>query len=948
MINVQTGVKTKLLTQLNANAIILYPSLGSPAIVGRNNTLFLLLLGKNEDTINHETINQRIKIFSWNEKFIAIKNAMMRHKLVDLINSPDFAKERAIFQTPLFKEPDQTANKIKCSHYERPHEDIFFRSPIANLILDEKIIEFYKFLGFCKFYSITIDIGEIIEEGFYNICWTNISLAGSNPFIIEIEDRIIRQKMPFILGKKICPVGDSYYGFRLQKNEVFFDQVDPESPICSYHPFYYKRKKYLNCVHMTDLHISSRQFIIQRSTIKVIDHSTIETLGDLINVTYSNVFNLFEKIGKLSKQKKIDFVCITGDIIDFIKNFFPASELSLGYLDLIQKENKDKTPEKRWYESYLSVHRIWDAVGFKSEDEVSGSYHDSIDFIIFYSLLISFLNKYNIPVILVSGNHEAYYDPYGISPRISGINANPEIPRELNLTTYEAILLFGESYHEVEVKKQLCPEYFELFYSLFTPVRDFALTFPDFTLSGLSWGDSEDIFMDLGGIDLQGRSHLPRADSNITKEQFEIIRTALKEKKKCNLIFSHYTFLCDMPTIPSHPFGEEHETLLLYRAGNRMLYSFDKHSWGCFESSRPDIFSELKESGGGTVIFSGHTHRHGFYELLSVNKSLDSGMSLTVQNLKFGDLSKKTGPLFIVSDSAGPLPNYNYNNEFSGFGSNYPSCTILNYNSNGEPETLEIISSNASKCKPRVAVALDYMYIMKKIDIIDSFRSANYEGNALPSSLDFIIQLHDAFKHLLTIKKISLFVNIAHTGKNKFEHIQGYDIFENDNKIVTTLSFAQIQKIESYLYSQGIVFISIIFKLKANEKNLHQMEHYNYDSAYNFKIKIFKETRSSKDQIIKNNLIIKRDSERIEIPDFEYYKALYSDNNSRSDSQQEYIIIEGDTLSGIAKRFSLSWQQLYQFKGETKIANSERLRSGSPDRIYPGEKIIVPNKSKIN
>jgi hypothetical protein len=56
----------------------------------------------------------------------------------------------------------------------------------------------------------------------------------------------------------------------------------------------------------------------------------------------------------------------------------------------------------------------------------------------------------------------------------------------------------------------------------------------------------------------------------------------------------------------------------------------------------------------------------------------------------------------------------------------------------------------------------------------------------------------------------------------------------------------------------------------------------------------------------------------------------------------EYVIQSGDYLSKIAQRYGMTWQQLYNYDGGTGVPNRQRLRSGDPDLIYPGEVIVVP------
>ncbi len=65
---------------------------------------------------------------------------------------------------------------------------------------------------------------------------------------------------------------------------------------------------------------------------------------------------------------------------------------------------------------------------------------------------------------------------------------------------------------------------------------------------------------------------------------------------------------------------------------------------------------------------------------------------------------------------------------------------------------------------------------------------------------------------------------------------------------------------------------------------------------------------------------------------------------SPASTSESYTIQRGDTLGGIASRYGLSWQELYDYTGDTDAPNSSRLRSGDPNLIYPGEVILVPSE----
>ncbi len=71
------------------------------------------------------------------------------------------------------------------------------------------------------------------------------------------------------------------------------------------------------------------------------------------------------------------------------------------------------------------------------------------------------------------------------------------------------------------------------------------------------------------------------------------------------------------------------------------------------------------------------------------------------------------------------------------------------------------------------------------------------------------------------------------------------------------------------------------------------------------------------------------------------------DPDNKKAEAVEVIIRRGDTLSKIARKFGTKWRKLYKFKGPDGIKNSERLRSGNPNLIYPGEIIWVPTKRRV-
>jgi hypothetical protein len=152
------------------------------------------------------------------------------------------------------------------------------------------------------------------------------------------------------------------------------------------------------------------------------------------------------------------------------------------------------------------------------------TFPDSIDNVIIYSLFLYYYKKYKKPIFLISGNHECYSVPYGISPRITekrakkkagdfttytieqqtekaredriadmekeqpteegdgggttgGNRANEGVPADHNLTFAEATLLYGPSYHQIVMfgkgdgsnTRNFKPQNLDWFYTIFTP-----------------------------------------------------------------------------------------------------------------------------------------------------------------------------------------------------------------------------------------------------------------------------------------------------------------------------------------------------------------------------------------------------------------------------------------------------------------------------------------------
>jgi len=98
-----------------------------------------------------------------------------------------------------------------------------------------------------------------------------------------------------------------------------------------------------------------------------------------------------------------DLLIFTGDLIDYNRNFNPDN--SSNGIEQIEKSSD-----------------IWAALNLDNLADKT-QYPIGIDNLVMYELFKWYYKTYNKPIMLVSGNHEAYTLPYGISPRVKKIRA---------------------------------------------------------------------------------------------------------------------------------------------------------------------------------------------------------------------------------------------------------------------------------------------------------------------------------------------------------------------------------------------------------------------------------------------------------------------------------------------------------------------------------------------
>ena len=150
--------------------------------------------------------------------------------------------------------------------------------------------------------------------------------------------------------------------------------------------------------HLTDTHISVRAATIAKSPARVIEDSRAghhyEKVGSRLAHTYKSFKALIDEM----VVQKADVLAITGDAIDFNRNLDPQHI----------KQDEPTTGE------------VWGALNvIANVRKEKGGYRRGVDQLYLYSLFMYALRDLQVATYYITGNHEGYQWPYGISPRLN-------------------------------------------------------------------------------------------------------------------------------------------------------------------------------------------------------------------------------------------------------------------------------------------------------------------------------------------------------------------------------------------------------------------------------------------------------------------------------------------------------------------------------------------------
>lgn len=564
---------------------------------------------------------------------------------------------------------------------------------------------------------------------------------------IEAQQVLGGNKMHRLLDLQPASVTCAYLtcpkcrGDNPERHKIHYVKPAVDGFLQSRHPVYIPGASWRNKLGvMGDLHISSKQSVLKMVKPQIIpgaDESDSPSIGGLVHECLDSVLSIMDTIGD-----KCDVLALVGDLWDHVVNLDPHHFVEEGKSSITTKE--------LWEELEQAEYANFD------------KFPKYIDLMMCVSLISNFYAKKKKPVIAITGNHEPYEKPYGLSPNILGKKLNPGVPADHNLTRQEATLLNGPSFGvtgaslssettDAGLLSNFRKALFELFYTMLTPWSNFIVPYGEsINFIALEWGNTEYLW---------GKEKLPTATSSLDTNQKALIESCGAKRGTNNIVLIH------APLVGYHLGEPLKQTVAM---------EYDELSgltWGTFTEERKYIFDKLKDKDVNLLV-SGHAHRAAIYSLEDTGGkvSVTGHLGINEGKEKRKKVRLSENDKVVVCGSAGPCSKQNLAGKFKGLLRETPQGLILDY---GDSRQVEWVESSVGK--PRLAVLLDYLF----------FEGVSAFGG---SAIDFqrTLEVNSSFEVLLDEDFLRRFEEILPAKSKLFtwgEILESISLFSFDKKM---------------------------------------------------------------------------------------------------------------------------------------------------------------------
>ncbi|SCY20874.1 metallophosphoesterase [Desulfoluna spongiiphila] len=659
------------------DAVILYPSLGCPALVKieQENAWVEMIIASKTDDLRKTEVAFHLRFAEWKD----CHGGKGQYEQLDMYKVYFQQNDEADIDKDLIRISELYENIDDRISVEEVAKD-GFKLQLSHMNAFPWVLERYRKKKYKYLYKIGINLKN--EPKFYipgklvNFFWLEREmneLSKEKPRLMEIKSgwtKGIFNKQKETFKTRVSEFGKGVDG-------------DAEILANTYHPVYVSDKKRLDIGHITDIHLDTRMELYSKSVASVIEVSencqvrieggkravSNQEFYKPLKDAVANFNELFLNIsGKL--LDKADVLVITGDLIDYNKGI---------HTDQTFKE-KDKKPSEVWAELKANL--------FKSDNK---NHFDDRNWFLFYKLLLELYKYYEKPVFTTLGNHD--YVKHAMAPwPLFGKAWNGVY--DMNLTRYENALCFGKGYSDdkefvYNVKTSVnCVKWYTFFIN---PFPDYVVVYGDQSMFMVDWGEAAS-FPPKGiaaamYVPVRSQGTLHHA-SNLFKEKndFEPVVTITDEngkkkkqtyidedgnekdlinpytKKKMPFLIKNYTIYkswINQPAAVKMLFT--HATAICPRddvsvgeINNEYLWKSPELCFGSFDSRRDEILKDV-EDGKLNVVVGGHSHRN---LVMKVGEKEKDHVTVLAAGERIRTEFIEPEQIVMVTSSGGPFPKY--------------------------------------------------------------------------------------------------------------------------------------------------------------------------------------------------------------------------------------------------------------------------------------------------